>query len=471
MSPASNDINKISYKELWRPFIARVPLRYRPAIIQKEIEWSGNFLKGMLALWTAWFVGLTIASDLQKAPEMRNLYVGIRLIVVAVSLAVQFYLRKQSRSRKAITFLTLFLASLYLSAYLAFSFFPLPIRTTWVTILPAAFILTTPRSGRAAVASYAILMTAGLLVFRQPINSIWVVSDILFGFVLIGGGLIVKDLWVKSIVLLLDQEEAQRLSMQNEIKILEAVENFIPRGIRSRIRDGISKGSSISEVIETMSTPTKQFVAMLYSDYRNYSRQSASINFIKNELITSSQPIIDYSEQQLAIVQNRGDSLLAAFLDADQAVLAARALYAGLMSSKAEHDRVLKAGKKCPDRYMIVTSGSAVFCSLGNEARQEITIAGKPANLAARLDELTKNPKLKTQIDLQPCVIFDFATKNLLNSIELNLDWVEIDLKSESLEVRTYHEEKRIFLLHYSELAAKKLSDYLNKSEDRSEAA
>jgi class 3 adenylate cyclase len=454
-------INRISFKELWRPFLVRVPVRFKSVIVQKEINWSITVLKGMITLWSTWYVGLILFSDTQKEPEHRYPYMGIRLFVVGLSILFQFFLSKPNIKRNVVGAITIFLAGLYLSSYLAFSFMSLPIRTTWVTILPAAFLLSTPRSGRLAVLTYLLLIGLGLIVFQQPISTIYVVSDILFGLVLIGGGLIVKDLWIKSIVLMLEQEESQRLALQNEIKILEAVEGFIPKGIRYKIRCGLASGETISEVISEMSIPTEQHIAVLYSDYRNYSVRSSSIDFVKNELISSSYPIIEFSEEVFAIVQNRGDSIMATFMGGSKNYNVARALLAGVKSANQEYIRVKAAGKNVVDRYMIVTSGNAVFCSLGNESRQEITIAGKPANLAARLDEITKTKIVNEKIIEKPYVLFDFATKNTLLEISKNLPYEEIDLKQENIEVRSYLEERRVFLLPYSAVGVALLEEYL----------
>jgi class 3 adenylate cyclase len=471
MNRDQHSLSRFSIKELWRPFLAKVPLRFRAAILQKERTWSTSILKGMLTLWTFWFVGLIFFSDLQKQSQYRVPYILIRLGVVTTSIAIQFFLRRETIRRETVSIVTLFLASLYLGSYVGFSFLPLPIRTTWVTILPAAFILTTPKSGRAAFFSYIALTIAGLVVFHQQINTIWVVSDILFGFVLIGGGLLIKDLWIKSIVLMLEQEEAQRLSLQNEISILEAVESFIPKGIRTMIRSGVSAGQPISDIIKAMSKPKEQHIAVLYSDYRNYSVQSASIEFVEKELILSSQKIIEFAEEQNAIVQNAGDSILATFTGASNEYNVARALYSGIMAAKAEFDRVKNRNNSDPDRYMIVTSGQAVFCSLGNNSRQEITIAGKPANLANRLDELTKNPILKVQVASSPCVLFDYQTKSELKTSGINIQYEEIDLKNSNLAVRTYSEERRIFLLRYSLETLEALNCYLKSPRNIREAA
>ena len=428
-------------------------------------------LKGMLTLWSLWFVGLTIFSDTQKSGSTRIAYIGIRSLVVGISLGVQVLLRKDNIKRGLISIYTHFLAVLYLSAYVVFSFLDLPIRTTWVTILPAAFILSTPRSGRNAVFSYSVIVLIGILVFRQPINTIYIVSDVLFGFVLIGGGLIIKDLWIKSIILMLEQEEAQRTSLQNEINILEAVETFIPKGVRTMLKTAVNSGLPISTVIKAMSKPTEQHLTVLYSDYRNYSRQSANIEFVEKELIISSEKIIQFSEDQDAVVQNRGDSILAAFIGSDTSINVIRALLAAAQSAAHENERVTSLGKTAPDRYMIVTSGKAVFCSLGNEKRQEMTIAGKPANLAARLDELTKIQEIKDQIISSPCVIFDFETKRILNNLTLNVRCEEINLKEKNLEVRTYSEEKRVFLLRCSPEVTNVFKQYLSGINSRSEAA
>ncbi len=472
MTTRKSNLERIALRSLWGSFLARVPIKFKGAILQKESEWSRNLLRAMTTLWTFWFVGLILFSDTQKTGAIRTYYISIRMAVVGLSILINYLLGKIDFKRNTIAYITNVLGLLYLGAYVAFSYSTLELRTTWVTVLPAMFVLTTPRSGRNAILSYIAITAIGLSLFHQEINHIYIVSDFLFGFVLIGGGLIIKELWLNSLILLLEQEETQRLALQNEINILEAVESFIPKGVRTMIKKEVNSGISIANVIKEMSKPKEQLLSVLYSDYRNYSKQSANVEFVEKELILSSEKIIQYSEEQDAIVQNRGDSILAAFLLSDAAVInACRALLAGIRSSKSEWDRVHAIGKSTPDRYMIVTSGVAVFCSLGNESRQEMTIAGKPANLASRLDELTKNEHIKNQIVQSPCVIFDFETKNLIKASGLSVKYEEIDLTEKNLEVRTYSEEKRIFLLRHNQSTIDALTLFLISSTETREAA
>ncbi|RYZ87368.1 MAG: hypothetical protein EOP04_11835 [Proteobacteria bacterium] len=220
-----------------------------------------------------------------------------------------------------------------------------------------------------------------------------------------------------------------------------------------------------------MAKPSEELLAVLYSDYRNYSLRSANIDFVQNELISSSQKIIEFSEEHDAIIQNAGDSLLATFVNANQCLNVVRALYVGLLSAESELKRVSLKHSFVPDRHMIVTCGKAVFCSLGNDSRQELTIAGKPINLAARIDELTKNPRIHHLLISSPSVLFDFATKNEIERNSIGIDFEEVNLAEEAISVRTYHEERRLFIVRYNTKNLSALNDFLKYHLNVMEAA
>lgn len=453
----------IGITRLWRPYIISVPVRLRGAILQKELWFSSAFLKGTLLVWAMWWSTLIIFSDTQKT-SYRYEYIMIRLGLIAISLAGVTFLNSDKLTRTKLTLLSASIAACYMGSVVLFSLMPLPMRTMWLAIVPGTIIMTTASSGRGAFIFYSFLMTIGLLTFGQPINSINVVSDLGFGAFFIFAGIVVKLAIVNSEVSVLENTEAQLSALQNETKIVEAVEKFIPKVIRKRLREQVRNGEAISKVIDDLSQPKEQHLAVLYSDFRDYSKRSSSIEFIKNELILSSYPIIEFAEQNEAIVQNRGDSLLAAFMGDSPENNIARALLTGLLSSECEFQRVKGAGRFSPDRYMIVTSGIAVFCSLGQNTRQELTIAGKPVNLASRLDEITKSNFVKQFLESTPGVLFDFATKVLLNSIGLRFEYIEYDLKKQNIEVRTYVEEKWIYLLPCTGANKQKLDEYISNA-------
>ena len=350
-------------------------------------------------------------------------------------------------------------------SYTSFSFYPLSIRTSWVTVLSSAFVMSTASSGRNSIALYGVLASIGLYVFHQPINTIYLVSDVLFGTMIVFAGLLIKSLWVNSLILMLEREESDRQAMQTEIKIFEALESFIPSAIRKKIKEHISEGESAASVIESLSQPSKQHLAILYSDFRDYSKRSGNIDFIKYELVESSAPIIELAESYDGIIQNRGDSILATFIDTDPSENLCRALLSGLHATKREFERIQAKGRKCPDRYMIVTSGEGVVCSLGNASRQEITIAGKPVNLAARLDELTKKPEIKHHLENGPTLLIDFESSKMLKTSGIFIETLEINLKDNNLEVRSYETEKRIFIVHYTTKNIETLSNSLKSRE------
>lgn len=470
LSQRKRVLSFIGFSRLWRPFIISVPVDLRTAILQRELFFSSAFLKGTLLVWTVWWTFLILFSDTQKT-NYKWEYITIRICLIAISLIAVGIIHSEKLTRTRLSILSITVAFLYMSSVVLFSFMPLPMRTLWLAIVPSTIIMTTPKSGRNAIVVYSIFLTIGLLAFQQPINTMTVVSEIGFGAFFIGAGLIVKLAMLNSEVLALENAETQKNALLNEMKIVDAIERFIPKVIRNRIKLKVNSGESVASVINELSQPREQHLAVLYSDFRNYSQRSSNVEFIKNDLIMSSYPILDLAEKNEAIVQNRGDSLLAAFMGDDPTMNCARAMHTALISSICENDRVKKNGKSIPDRYMIVTSGTAVFCSLGQNARQELTIAGKPVNLAARLDEVTKHPRIATALQKNPSVLTDEITITILRIAGLNLKAEEFDLPSENIQVRTYEEEKLIFLIQSSQENIELIEKFTKSTKSEVQAA
>lgn len=447
-----------TFRELWGPFLRMVPIKFRPIILQKENEWSRGFLKASLALWGGWYALLIILSDLQKADPKP--YILIRASVIALSSAIYFYLKKSPPQKTTTAKLSLLMGFIFMMSYVLFSFLSqLPLRTTWISVLPAAFVVVSASSGRGAIFSFTLLFSVGLVAFRQPINSIFIVSDTLFGLGIILGGLTIKFFWLSSSLLTLQQEETERTAIQNEIKIYEAIETFVPKALRTKIKAHLSDPKNGPKSLRALTRPTQQLMTILYSDYRNYSERSSNIAFVEEELIESSSPIIRLAEENDGMVQNRGDSLLVGFLNTDSELNIFTGVLVGLLSSRNEFQRILKKGKIYPDRHMIISSGEGIFCSLGTEGRNEITIAGKPANLAARIDEITKDKRIKSHLERGPAVICDFATNKILKKYKIPAESTELDLRELGIDIRSYADERRVYVIRDSDVLVRSLEE------------
>jgi hypothetical protein len=117
-------------------------------------------------------------------------------------------------------------------------------------------------------------------------------------------------------------------------------------------------------------------------------------------------------------------------------------LASGIYSLESELARV-----NCNElnRYFILTTGDAFTGNMGSSLHKDMSIAGKPINLANRIDELTKNENFLRHMSGEvPLILSSEYGEAILRLVEVDLE--KINLVND-LEVRTYTEEKYLYFL------------------------
>ncbi len=398
------------------------------------------------ALVWIFFYGLQLfLSDSQKTDPTPWLI--FRFASIAVLLATFFFLR-QAVSSKTKVFAVLVCGAYLSSSYAYMSKFGLPMRTSWVVTLGASFLATVVLRGHFAFLLLA-LQTGVILstLWVGTINSIWFVSDSLFGGAIIAAGVTFRFLNLKAEERSLVAQEALNQDIQHQLSIYAQVSRFIPKAIHRRIQAATKSGITIETALKKYLKVENRFVTIMYSDLRNYSLRSHDLDFVREGLVRSHESVTTIVEQNEGVPQQAGDSILAYFAYEQEDLCLLRGLNAAILC-QLECDKLRKSDPQTDiERYFIVTSGQANVGNVFGDEHFELSVNGKPANLAARLDEISKNQFLKKRILNASAILLDFNTKKRLLRVLPGLNLTEITLSDIGISLRTYTEEKRVFLL------------------------
>jgi len=82
---------------------------------------------------------------------------------------------------------------------------------------------------------------------------------------------------------------------------------------------------------------------------------------------------------------------------------------------------------------------------------REATVIGSPANLAARMDGLTKEPNFKALIDDGEHVLVSKDAMQIINSFNSGFEFKEVNLEEMHLIMKSFPEEKRTYLFQLTQ--------------------
>ncbi len=246
--------------------------------------------------------------------------------------------------------------------------------------------------------------------------------------------------------------DMQRKNIELTLEFSNQIQAFLPKEIVKRInRQMTEKKMSVVQSIDEILRPRTIPIACLYSDIRNYTSKSKDLNFIRESAIAEIKQLNNPIEEMGGIPRKIGDLLFAYFDSKSKELNVVRSLIAAMEVLEINQNlNQLKSETSKIIRKVIITSGDAVCGNLGShDSGVEITALGSPVNLAARIDELTKNPFFKEILGAQN-VILSSETWHAIQPMLANVTMKIIRLSDYNVIIRDFESEKEIVLIEAS---------------------
>lgn len=250
---------------------------------------------------------------------------------------------------------------------------------------------------------------------------------------------------VKSFLLHQENVAAQKKIIELNLDFSERLRSFIPRVIAQRLEDYVEhERMTVLEASIEVLAPRKMDVACLFSDIRGYTQGSKELDeFISQSVIPEVKACSDAIEDLQGIPRKIGDLIFAYFDDQSIETNLLRAVVGGMKIARLNHDMNATMSSVNIRRYVLISSGDAVVGNIGGlDSSIEITALGSPVNYLNRVDELTKDEKIKRQLDSGDLILCE-RSSGLLSSIAPEIEQTRIELCG--LNIRDFSDVKSIY--------------------------
>lgn len=426
----------------------RLPVGFGKRIVaQQEARFLSTWALLLYPAFIALYVAHYYVNDQLKTPlELYFKYrFGVAAILVALC-AVSLIFRNRNFVIKA-CFLAM---ATLLSVVQAWSMTLGPVVTIkWIVWLPALVFAVTSSSFVFSIAWLGTLVFvtqpywSGKELVTRALFSDFIVATVLLLFTQVA-----RRVWVVAGINYHMFELATEELREQERTFYKEIRKFIAPVFVQRIEAKRQKGQSPIEPIDEVLKRTRKDVAVLYTDLRDFSLRSDDQEFVEKEMIPSATSIIDDAEKNLGIAKQIGDAVLVYYDQDDQEVSLLRAIRDGLRGSRLETIRVLGLGRSKPERHFSVTIGTATVGNMASSQHYEPTVIGRPTNLAARIDSLTRHPAIVSRLQslTKPAILLSRAAGEMLQTFSKQMVVERVDLASMSIEMKSFPQERQIYL-------------------------
>ena len=363
----------------------------------------------------------------------------------------------------------IYIAALLLSFSVSWSMSFTPgyvVHTKWVVIISSVILLL--------VAKGFIIPTLWTIISVIIASPFWskyadvrpLVTDTCFSILLIFFAYVTKKVLIQSFVnkLLYDKYQQDVINAQRELHY--EVKRFVPPVLVKKIEEQTQKDRPISMVVDDILRRHKNDVAVLFSDIRNFSERSTDMEFVEKELIPSSIKLIDMIEANMGVAKQIGDAIFAYYStegphpDAPKEGLL-RAFKDAVIGCLVEKQRVKKLGRDKSERFFSIAYGPAFIGNMASSRHREATVIGAPANLAARMDSLTKEPAFKPLVEDGRKILVCDRAKTVMDEFEGKLVFEKIVLEDIGITIKSFPDEKFIYLFHVTKENIEALNEIL----------
>ncbi|RYZ88059.1 MAG: hypothetical protein EOP06_11615, partial [Proteobacteria bacterium] len=186
---------------------------------------------------------------------------------------------------------------------------------------------------------------------------------------------------------------AEKKNIEMTMEFSSLIQSFLPLEIVKRYRREIDKNAvSPLQALEEVLRRKKVQICCVYSDIRNYTARSKDLDFLGGNIMTDIQSLHKPIEEFGGIPRKIGDLIFAYFDGPRPDINILKCICATIEVAQLHHLNNSQISGKIERRF-VITAGEAFCGNIGFlDSMIEITALGLPVNLAARIDEVTKNP-------------------------------------------------------------------------------
>jgi len=435
---------------LWDLLIL-VPKDVKKRVAQEEHRWVKTMGLILFILLPSAYVAMFFLVDYNK-PNIR-LWATFRfgLAFAILFLGIISYL---FRRRAAVIIVNLYVVALLASLAISWSMSFVPgyvVQSKWVVMVSAFVLLLVARGLITPVLWLFIIVALSSPLWSGYTSVKILLTDTMFAVWLIIIGYSMKKIWIKSKVNQFLHDDAVQANVELQVQLHTEVKKFVPPVLVKKIEEQTQKDKPLSIAVDDIMRRHQSDVAVLFSDIRDFSRRSTDMEFVEKELIPSSIKLIDMVEANGGIAKQIGDAIFAYYStegvhpDAPKEAIL-RAFKDAVIGCLVEKQRIKDLGRDKPERFFSVTYGPALVGNMASSHHREATVIGAPANLAARMDSLTKKPTFKPLIEDGNKILLSKLAKITMDYFEGALKFQEVNLESMNLIMNSFPDEKVIYL-------------------------
>ncbi|MCC7442143.1 MAG: hypothetical protein IT285_10940 [Bdellovibrionales bacterium] len=425
-----------------------LPIRVGKKIVaQQNQRYLGGWALLLFPSFAALYIAHYFGNDQQKTPL--ELYFRYRFGMAAAILCIGA-IAVIFRQRVGVLRACFLVLATLLSVVQAWSMTLGPaITIKWIVWLPALVFIVTSNS-----LVFSVAWLGALVAVTQPywegkeLVTRALFSDFTIAFVALLFAQIARRIWIISGINYHMFELVTEELREQERIFYKEMRKFIAPVLVERIEKQREKHQSPIEPVDEVLKRTRKQVVVLFSDLKDFSQRSEDREFVEKELIPSAISIIDEAEKNKGIAKQIGDAVLIYYDLEDPELSLLRAVRDGLRSAGLEADRVRSLAREYPERFFSIAIGIATVGNMASVQHYEPTVIGKPANLAARIDALTRQKTLQ-EILLQhdrPTILLSGAAGEVLKAFSRDLKLRAVELQTLGLQLKSYADETRIFL-------------------------
>ena len=245
------------------------------------------------------------------------------------------------------------------------------------------------------------------------------------------------------------QEEAQSRVVELSEEFADRIKSFIPRVIADRLSTLMEEKrlSVVEASVEALKAKKKE-ISCLFTDIRGYTQGSKDLDrFIGESVLPEVSASSEVIERFGGIPRKVGDLIFAYFDEDDLRMNVLHSVITGIEVARINESMNATSGATEIRRYILISTGTAYVGNFGGlDSSIEITALGSPVNYLSRVDDLTKEPRLASELEPGD-LLFDSSTYEVLMELHTDLNIDLFNLSEMELSIRDFPEVETIYRL------------------------
>ena len=446
-SNSNMNTNKSSFLELvislFDPFIL-LPTEVKTRVEQEELFLLRKLCVFYYTFLPLLYIALFFAVDKSKNPISVFILYRFGLAGGILLLGLIAYLTRNSRTLMSTSlFMTAALITIVVSWSMSLGY---SVQSKWIVMMTVIVLAPVSRSFVAAFVWLValVIISKPFWIIQHPAR--FLITDTVVSTLILLFAHFTKKIWIQSKVNKFLHDDAVQESIEKQMEFDTEMKRFISPVLVQRIEEKTTAGQTLVMALDDVLMRKESPVAVMFTDMRNFSTRSIDIDFVEKELVPSSSKIIDSSEDNMGIAKQIGDAVFVYYSleDPEEGLLrATKDAVAGCIDEKR---RIKELGRQIPERFFSLAYGPALVGNMASFRHREATVIGSPANLAARMDSLTKEASFSTLINDCNKVLLSKTAKELLQTFHDSFEFNEVNLEEMNLIMKSFPNEKHIYL-------------------------